>query len=294
MPADRFIHPRLGHSEKVTMLTDLDFRVWVQYILSADDFGVMRRSPVTLQAANDHLLNRPKKAVDRCLDALVKSGLLLAFDHQGRAYVCQWDWQYWQKVDYPRPTLEPKPQDSILEQCCPLTRKLFTKHPGGTANKKPKDSQTFSENSEESSRQIPDYAGGRAREEATANGSGLVVLSSEGVQGEVTARSKRPIYRSDRFVVFEWQLEDLSQMLGPHVVAFDLHAFFDDLSRQSRESGEVLPADRDELWAWLKGRVSTEARRRGLPMAAVIQAPTNKRVAGAMAGAQAFLQRRQS
>src|SRR5205085_299008 len=51
-----------------------------------------------------------------------------------------------------------------------------------------------------------------------------------------TARSKRPIYTSERFAVFEWQFNDLSQMLGDHVYEFDLHAFFDALSARSRDA----------------------------------------------------------
>lgn len=79
------------------------------------------------------------------------------------------------------------------------------------------------------------------------------------------ARSKRPVYTSDRLAVFEWQLEDLSKMLGAHFEAFDLHAFFDGLSQQSRQSGLVIP--KAEAWDWLQAQVLAEVKRRGLPVA---------------------------
>jgi uncharacterized protein YdaU (DUF1376 family) len=79
------------------------------------------------------------------------------------------------------------------------------------------------------------------------------------------ARSKRPIYQSDRFVVFDWQFDDLSKMLGPHFEAFGLDEFFDALSQQSRASGLVIP--KAEAWPWLQAQILTEAQRRGLPMA---------------------------
>ena len=102
------------------------------------------------------------------------------------------------------------------------------------------------------------------------------------------ARSKRPIYASDRFVVFDWQLEDLERVLGPHVESFDLHAFFDGLSRQSRESGLVIP--KADVWPWLQARVVEEARRRGLPIASTAPStPTNKRIAGLIKGSEAAL-----
>lgn len=80
----------------------------------------------------------------------------------------------------------------------------------------------------------------------------------------VDARSKRPVYKSDRFVVFEWQLDDLGRMLGSHLDAFDLHQFFDDLSKQSRDAGLVIP--KLEVWTWLQRQVLAEAKRRGLPI----------------------------
>lgn len=162
MPADRFIHPRLGHSEKVNRLSDLEFRVWMTYLIAADDYGVMRSSAVTLQAANDALAMKPIATVDRCLKALVTVGLLLAFEHQGRQYVCQRDWQKWQKVRYPRESSNPIPTPEILRECCEETSDLFQHHSGNV-------SETF---------QTPARAGGRDRLEAnglrlkaSANGS---------------------------------------------------------------------------------------------------------------------------
>lgn len=115
----------------------------------------------------------------------------------------------------------------------------------------------------------------------------------EQIQNEEQKKSgggKRPIYTSDRFAVFEWQLEELERILGPHYLEFDLHHFFDDLSQRSRADGLVIP--KGDVWGWLQSQVLSEARRRGLPIAtAEPSTPTNKRIAGLVAGGQAFLNR---
>ena len=156
MPQDRFLHPRLGHSEKVTRLTDFEYRVWTQYILSADDFGVMRASAVTLQADNDALAAKKAALVQRALEQLIHIGLLRAFMHQGRTYVYQPDWQDWQHVGYPRATIQPLPPEESLAKCSEKTQKHFARH-------SVKVSEKISESSTPS----------RAREMAKTNGSVL-------------------------------------------------------------------------------------------------------------------------
>lgn len=131
MPDDRFIHRRLGHSEKVSSLSDFEFRVWVQFLLSADDFGVMRFSAATLEADCDALAEKSAK-VQKALARLEAVALMATFKHQNRTYCYQRDWQDWQKVDYPRATLHPAPPlDGLSEK----TRELFSKHPGGWGRK---------------------------------------------------------------------------------------------------------------------------------------------------------------
>ena len=169
MPDERFLHKRLGHSEKVNALNDLEFRVWTQYQLSADDCGVMRNAAIAIQADNDSLAARPAKAIQKALDKIVAVGLLLSFEHQGKRYVCQGDWQQFQKVRYPRSTVHPAPPAEVLAQCTKETRALFQIRHGETSATSPESSGDVSESSP-----LPTRAG--AREEAnglrlTANGS---------------------------------------------------------------------------------------------------------------------------
>jgi hypothetical protein len=172
VPADRLLHPRLGHSDKVSGLSDLEYRVWTVYLFTADDFGVMRASAVTLQAADDSLLGRPTKTIQRALERLIAVGLLSAFDDQGRRYVCQLNWQSWQHVQYPRETLNPRPPEGALAEMDEPTQLLFSVWNANSKAPKPrKCSGSIPENSrteQESIGNIPDLACAHTRE--TANG----------------------------------------------------------------------------------------------------------------------------
>ena len=128
MPADRFLHARLGHSAKVSSLSDLEYRVWTTYVLAADDFGVMRADAVAFQAAHDALRARPPKAITRSIERLVTVGLVAAFLHQGARYLYQADWQDFQRVRYPGRTMHPLPAAATVSA---KTRHLWSIHPGG-------------------------------------------------------------------------------------------------------------------------------------------------------------------
>ena len=129
MPADRLLHARLGHSAKVSSLSDLAFRVWATYLLAADDFGVMRADAVAFQAAHDALRGRPAEEVAASIERLVEVGLVEAFEHQGARYLYQRDWQDFQRVRFPGRTLHPLPAEATVSA---RTLHLWSAHPGGT------------------------------------------------------------------------------------------------------------------------------------------------------------------
>ena len=128
MPADRLLHARLGHSAKVSSLSDLEYRVWTTYVLATDDFGVMRADAVAFQAAHDALSTRPAEEIAKCVERLVEVGLVAAFEHQAARYLYQWDWQDFQRVRFPARTLHPLPDSAEVST---RTHHLWCVHPGG-------------------------------------------------------------------------------------------------------------------------------------------------------------------
>ena len=128
MPADRLFHARLGHSAKVSRLSDLAFRVWTTYVLAADDFGVMRADAVAFQAAHDALCERSADEVTAAVVRLVEVGLVSAFEHEGARYLYQADWQDCQRVRFPGRTPHPLPAEAMVSG---RTLHLWSAHPGG-------------------------------------------------------------------------------------------------------------------------------------------------------------------
>lgn len=126
MADSRILHRAAGDSEKVAALSDLEYRVWTQYLLSADDFGVMPASAFVVQGANRNMRQRPTRAIQKALDAVIWAGLVLTFTHQKERYIWQPDWNDWQGIRYPRSTVWPVPSD--LSAATKKTRELFDKH----------------------------------------------------------------------------------------------------------------------------------------------------------------------
>lgn len=125
MPDHRLTPKREGFSDKITALDHLAYRVWQQYKLSADDYGVMPDLAASIQAGNRRLAQEPVKAITAALAGFVDGGLLHRFVHQGQAYLYSRVWQTHQKVRYPSETFHPVPPAEELAQCDAKTRALF-------------------------------------------------------------------------------------------------------------------------------------------------------------------------
>jgi hypothetical protein len=258
MPADRLLHPRLLHSVKVCGLSDVEFRVWVTYILTADDYGVMRKSAVTVQAANDVLAERPVKQIDAALKKLVDVQLVLQFEHQKRAYLCQIDWQNYQRVKHPRDSMQPVPPDAILEACTAATRKLFAQHNSLRKgdDEPPEDGRPLSGEREPDGSPIGNESPSngslaRARTHETANGLRLPATGDKGVPGDwppmdVWARELVELYPAQG-------------RCGWNLIERSLFAVLtEDRSQGVREAWEALKARLEQQQRsrqWLDGKI---------------------------------------
>lgn len=122
------MHKRGSHGDRVVALDHLAYRVWVQYILSADDFGVMRASPSVLLADNPRLETEPVKKIEAAMAAVTQVRLVDVFTHQNASYWWQTDWQDFQQIKHPRQTILPAPPLDRLAAATPKTQALFRKH----------------------------------------------------------------------------------------------------------------------------------------------------------------------
>ncbi len=102
----------------------------------------------------------------------------------------------------------------------------------------------------------PSEAGVQARARVQADGTAAPPVTVD----PPDARSKRPIFKGQRFVVFEWMLDDLRRLLGPRFEDFDLHAWFSDLDGRALEDGVTVP-QRDG-GKWLQEQTLAEIERR--------------------------------
>lgn len=130
MPVFRLFWPQLGHGEKVSQLSYLERTVWGTYVLTADDFGVMRFSVITIQAADDKLSTESARKIEAALKKLAAVGLIRTFVHQGRTYCYQPDWQDYQKIEYPRETAQPSVPEDERRNCTEKTLSLLSVYPG--------------------------------------------------------------------------------------------------------------------------------------------------------------------
>lgn len=253
MPADRLVHPRCGKSAKVSLLTDLEFRVWVQYLLAADDFGVMHATAVELQSRNLHLANRPAKMLLRCLDALVKVGLVHRFEHQKQPYIYQRDWQKWQKVEYPRGTDNPAPTGADLAACAESTRELFEKHPGGQRKvTKAKDAPNDSgHTSQIDSENVPPTRAGAPAERLTANGSGHRPSAQTHGSPLIPRRRLDAAYEFERVYVPQRKHADL---LAAHGNERELEAFYERIAEEWSSSGPYAKANPGDMFKFWQAR----------------------------------------
>jgi hypothetical protein len=171
MPADRLTHPRIGRSQKVTSLSDFEFRVWDTYRWAADDYGVMPKSAAKLRGENDALRNQhTDEEVSQALQRLVEIDLITEFDHQGASYVCSITWQEHQKIEHPRQTHLPAPPPQVLASMDSGTRKLFRNSHGD-----------FQKSAASRARVTRETANGKR---LTANGSGDLLARFEMFWGE--------------------------------------------------------------------------------------------------------------
>lgn len=161
MADTRILHKRGMHGDRIVLLDHLAFRCWVQYVLSADDYGVMRESASVLRADNPRLEREPMAKIKTAMGAVVASGLVAVFSHQSTPFWWQHDWQDFQMVKRPRATVMPAPSIDTLTRATEKTRDLFASwHPFFAAPI----SETFRKSSDERIRNESETKSTLARE----------------------------------------------------------------------------------------------------------------------------------
>jgi len=126
----RLIFRNAATGERTSSLSHLGFRVWIQYQLSADDFGVCAALAAKLQGDNPSLADESARVIQAEIEHLVTLHLCGVFEDGRRRYLYQTDWQDWQRLKHASSTTLPPIPAELLEKCSPKTRALFQEfHP---------------------------------------------------------------------------------------------------------------------------------------------------------------------
>lgn len=125
MADSRILHRNMSGSARVSSLSHLEFRVWVEYVLWADDLGVMRASASVLKAHNTRLELEPLRRLEATMGQIESAHLVSVFVHQGQRFWWQHDWQDWQQIKYPRTSTNPLPPFPERAKASKKTEKLF-------------------------------------------------------------------------------------------------------------------------------------------------------------------------
>src|SRR6476660_174685 len=201
MPDERFIHPAEGESEKLTELTDFEFRVWIAYKVSANDVGGMLDSASPLKTGNRYLRKTPEREIRKALDRLLALGLLLAFQQGGERYVCSPVWQDWQRVKHPRQTHLPLPDAETQDKCSEATQAVF----GRLSKNRSERSARFRNISCEDGESLEANARGGARN-ANANASANAPNGEESEKGTVLELAPGQLRLAAFQLVAEWNV----------------------------------------------------------------------------------------
>jgi len=125
MPTHRVIEKTAGTGERTGSLSHLGFRVWMQYQLSADDYGVCPAEAEKLRGDNPALHAEPNKKIQEQIERLIEVKLCGSFMDGKRRYLFQRDWQTYQRIKHPSKTALPPVPPEELEKCCEKTKELF-------------------------------------------------------------------------------------------------------------------------------------------------------------------------
>ena len=107
---NRIIKDSIHTSETVSLMTDFQFRLWVNLITYVDDFGRGDARPEVIKGFCFPLMNRlSTKAIDDALSELARIGSVSLYSVDGRPYLCFPKWESHQAVrnkksKYPAPT----------------------------------------------------------------------------------------------------------------------------------------------------------------------------------------------
>lgn len=105
------------------------------------------------------------------------------------------------------------------------------------------------------------------------------------------ARSKHPIFAGQRFVIFDWMLEDIGRTLGRHLDTFDIHEWF--FSLDARAVKDSLVKAKNDWWPWIQQELIAEAQQRGLPTTEPKKFGVTPKTAGNAAALQRFVDKHQ-